>query len=591
MCYTIITDADGLKRESESVMKKVALLILSITILICLVACNQGQNQNPTPEHTHSFGEWSVTKNATCTEDGVKVRYCNCGEKQSESIPTLNHTVVIDEAVAPTCTEAGKTEGKHCSRCNKILEEQKEIPMTPHIYDDEHDKKCNVCNFERVINCAHDNPAKIEIIASVPATCQTTGLTEGMKCTACGTMVVPQTIIPTINCIESDWIVDIGATQTEDGKRHTECTMCGKLIKEEVISAKQLSYRLLSNNTYEISGLGECLDTEIIIPNEYNGLPVTSIGNYAFSNCSSLSSIVIPDSVTSIGNYAFSNCSSLSSVVIPDSVTSIGDSAFYSCSNLTFVVIGDSVTTIDDCAFSGCSSLTYVVIPDSVTYIGDCAFSGCSNLTNITVNEGNKYYKSIDGNLYTKDEKNLIQYAIGKQDKIFVVRDSVISIGFFAFQFCDNLSSVVIGDSVTTIDNHAFYDCDSLSSVVIGDSITSIGKYAFASCDSLSSVVIGDSVTSIGEGAFDFCSSLSSVVIGDSVTYIRDSAFSNCISLNSVVIGDSVTYIGGSAFYGCSNIKDVYYTGSEAEWKAITIDYYNDPLKNTTIHYNYIPEN
>ena len=81
------SNADGLKRESESVMKKIALLILSITILLCLVACNQGQNQVPTPEHTHSFGEWSVSKNATCTEDGVKARYCNCGEKQSESIP------------------------------------------------------------------------------------------------------------------------------------------------------------------------------------------------------------------------------------------------------------------------------------------------------------------------------------------------------------------------------------------------------------------------------------------------------------------------------------------------------------------------
>ena len=288
-------------------------------------------------------------------------------------------------------------------------------------------------------------------------------------------------------------------------------------------ASQGLEYESLGDGTCCVIGIGSCTDTDIVIPS-------TS-----------------PEG---------------------DIVTSIGDAAFSECSSLTSVIIGDSVTSIGDAAFIGCTGLTSVVIPDSVTSIGEGAFSYCFNLTNIAVNEGNKYYKSIDGNLYTKDEKNLIQYAIGKQDKIFVVRDSVISIGFFAFQFCDNLSSVVIGDSVTTIDNGVFYCCYNLTSIVIPDS-----------------------VTSIGEGAFSYCTSLSSVVIGDSVTYIRDSAFSNCISLNSVVIGDSVTYIGGGAFYGCSNIKDVYYTGTEKEWKAITIDYYNDPLKNTTIHYNYIPEN
>ena len=216
---------------------------------------------------------------------------------------------------------------------------------------------------------------------------------------------------------------------------------------------------------------------------------VTSIGDWAFYGCDSLSEVVIPSSVTSIGNRAFSGCGSLSEVVIPSSVTSIGDRAFAGCGSLSEVVIPSSVTSIGDRAFKDCGSLSSIVIPSSVTSIGDWAFYDCRSLSDI------------------------------------VIPSSVTSIGDWAFCGCRSLSDIVIPSSVTRIGNSVFRGCSSLSDIVIPSSVTSIGDWAFGGCGSLSSIVIPDSVTSIGCSAFFDCGSRSSIVIPSSVTSIGDSAF------------------------------------------------------------------
>jgi len=378
---------------------------------------------------------------------------------------------------------------------------------------------------------------------------------------------------------------------------------------EDVIKYSEgLEFTSNGDGTCYVSGIGTCTDTDIVIPpTSPDGDSVTEIGDnafaceelvsvtipnsvtsiddWAFAACNSLSNVIIPNSVTSIGGNAFVLCASLTSIVIPDSVTEIGEAAFAECLNLESVIIGNNVTSIAGYAFQNCTSLTNVTIPDSVEFIGRWAFWGCTSLTSISISDNvvnigsevfygctslktinvdaeNTNYQSIDGNLYTKDGKTLIQYAIGKKDTEFIIPNSVTSISYGAFYYCTNLTRITIPDSVITIGSDVFSECTSLESVTIPDNVTEIGEYAFFNCQSLTSVTIGDSVTTIG-----------------------DRAFYGCISLESITIPDGVTKIGGVAFYGCDSLRRVYYSGNKQEWSNISIGSYNDDLKDATRYY------
>ena len=204
--------------------------------------------------------------------------------------------------------------------------------------------------------------------------------------------------------------------------------------------------------------------TSIVIPNN-----VSTIGMAAFENCSKLTSVIIPDSVTIIDNNAFYDCSALMDVIMGNSVISIGAYAFAQCPSLTSVTIPGSVTCIGDGAFSRCYNLTSIKIPASVSTIGNYPFFNCSNLANIIVDKNNTTYKSIDGNLYSKDGTVLIAYAMGKTDTSFVIPDSVTTIGNYAFKYCSNLTSVTVGDSVTSIGVQAFDCCNNLKNVIFAN--------------------------------------------------------------------------------------------------------------------------
>ena len=311
-------------------------------------------DDEPDMPHEHTYTS-EVTREPLCDQVGEMTYTCTCGDSYTEPIAMIAHSVVIDEAVAPTCTATGLTEGKHCSVCGTVLVEQEVVSMVAHNYVD------GVCT-----ECGEPEPQP-----------PTAGL---------------------VFCLSADGmqysVTDYTGTATEV---YIPATYNGL----PVTSIGDEAFQFCSNLT------------GITIPNS-----VTSIGKSAFSVCSSLTSIKLPDSVTMIGEAAFSVCSSLTSITIPKGVTSIGERAYDSCSSLENIAVassnsvyhsaenciietesktlilgcknsviptGGSVTSIGNWAFLGCSGLTSIEIPDSVTSIGGGAFYACERLEGIAL--------------------------------------------------------------------------------------------------------------------------------------------------------------------------------------------------------------
>ena len=368
---------------------------------------------------------------------------------------------------------------------------------------------------------------------------------------------------------------------------------------------------------------GELLQGEITISDD-----VTSIGSYAFYNCTRLTSVTIGNSVTSIGYYAFYGCCNITKATIPtiaidlipkDNLQeviisggeNIGDNAFYNCSNLTSVTIDYGVTSIGKYAFHNCSNLTNIIILSSVNSIGKYAFNNCSA-------------EIIWGENLTITQIGEYAFA-GYEGASLTIPSSVESIGTGAFYGCTSLKNVYhTGDiaswcniSFGSSDANPIYYAENLyiegeliqGDLVIPDSVTGIGSFAFYGCTSLTSITIPDSVTNIGEWAFYDCSGLVNVyytgdiagwcnivgfnwsstpmeyasnlyingeliqgdlIIPNGVTSIEDAVFWGCTGLTSIVIPNSIENIRDGAFYGCTGLTDIYYTGDMADWCNIS---------------------
>lgn len=332
-------------------------------------------------------------------------------------------------------------------------------------------------------------------------------------------------------------------------------------------------------NLYGWSGFTQPTGALIIPENiQYDGTTyiVTSIGNYAFSNCGNLTSINLPIFVTSIGYGAFYGCSGLTGcITIPNSVIVIDSFAFYNCIGFTgSLTIPDSVTTIGSCAFSGCTGFVgFLTIGNSVTSIGSDAFYNCSGfIGNLTI-----------GNSVTTIGQRAFGNCSGFTGDL-IIGNSVTSIEYRAFYGCSGfMGNLTIGNSVTTIGYGAFSDCSGFTgNLVIPNSVTTIGYEAFSNCSGFTgTLTIPNSLATISEHAFYNCTGFTEVrynatncanaysntqpflgcngtlVIGDNVERIPDYMFNSASFTGSLIIGNSVTTIGQYAFYGCSG-----FTGS-----------------------------
>ena len=300
-----------------------------------------------------------------------------------------------------------------------------------------------------------------------------------------------------------------------------------------------LTWTLDSEGVLTISGSGDMHDYVYSSPWHENGNQIRSV--------------LMENGVTGIGNFAFFECISLTSMTIPDSVTCIGNCAFKDCSSLASVTIPDGVASIGVYAFCGCTSLKSVTIPDSVTSIGDYAFGFCTSLTGIWVDGGSSHYFSdASGVLFNKDKTVLAQCP-----------------GAFS-------GSYVIPDGVTSINDAAFVNCTSLTSVTIPDGVTNIGYEVFAGCTSLANMVLPNGVTRIGAEAFEWCTSMKNITIPDGVMSIGYDAFLNCKSLTNVYFTgteeawNGITIDGGNDALKNANIHYNYVSHTHSYKDIVT---------------------
>ncbi len=590
----------------------------------------------------HAWSEWMATAEPTEETEGAAERSCSaCAEKETKKLAPLSHTHVYTEAVtAPTCTERGYT--TYTCKCGDTYTDH-EVAALGHQYTSTVTAPTCTDDGETLFTCTCGYSYKepiAKLAHSYTAVVTTPTCTDGGYTThtcACGDTYTDQTtpatghkyiaVVTAPTCTQKGYTThtcicgesyqnnetDIVAHNYDE---NGQCATCDRKV-----SVGLEYYKVEGEDAYGVIGIGTCTDEIVVVPEVYNGMPVTyfwgigsdfselilpdsltGIGEGAFANCVSLTSFVIPKNVTSIAFDAFSGCTNLTSVALPDGLQHIASGAFYGCTNLQSIVFPESFLEIGGDSFKNCTSLTSVYIPKNTMIWGN-AFAGCSSLYEIRIASDHESYKSEDGVWFSKDGTTLMAYPAAKSDTSLTIPAGVTYISENAFIDCNNLQEIIVDPNNTmycSIDG-VLYDKNASqliyypggktdTSYVMPESITSVNNL---SCSALESITISDELY-LYDNIFIACPSLKEILVtptnssycsvdgilfsvnmtkliayprgkqesiytvADGVTHIGAYAFSNCTNLLQIVLPEGVAKYGNEAFSGCTNLTSIH---------------------------------
>lgn len=566
------------------------------------------------------------------TEEGTTEKVTTEDMTAEELITEHQHVERTIAKVEPTCTETGLTEGLQCDICKEILLEQEIISVIAHTYGDwVVDKQpepgvegnqyriCSMCsNIEgQTLDALYYSPG-LEYYSNEDGTC---------RVMAIGTCTDTNIVFPAV--YQGQTVASIEMTLPDYTTSVYIPSSVTQIHANMFYSCKHLTET--ENGVSYANGWALGVNPSFASITIREG--TIGIAAFAFRENETLTSVSIPESVRYIGEGAFYICPQLKEINLPKNLSEIHSSAFFLCSSLTSITIPSNVISIREGAFTGCSALTEIVIPERVQTIEPDAFSACTNLKTLSVHPDNEMYHSTNNCIIETKAKILVAgcqtsripddgsvtsignyafwacvglTAIAIPDNVteikgfafghctgltdVVVPDSVTRIERYAFVSCSNLVSIQLPPKLTNISENAFTECVSLQSISIPDNVTSISTYAFAECTGLTSVTLPRNLKSIWHGAFSGCSQLTHITIPSGTERIDTQAFERCYKIASVIIPDSVTSIRDGAFYGCTGLTDIYYTGTESEWKSITkATNWDIDTGSYTVHYNYVP--
>ena len=508
----------------------------ALAACLCLVAAAalgivfwQAKDPNGEPPlHTHVFGEWTITKEASCSEYGEETRLCACGEKETQSTARLPHfagawviekepTIKLPTPSDPSEREAGLM-CQFCSHCGAKLGEEL-IPATGSLG----------------LAYAVNPDGKTFMVAGIG------------------------------NCPDEDIVIPENFCGY-----HVTAIGDGAFMNCKTVKSVTLPDTITSIGNQAFAHCNELIS--LALP---EGL--LQIGEKAFWYCQNLESISVPQSVINIGKSAFEGCYELKNIILPDSLKKIEDGLFASCLNLKTISLPEGLESIGASAFENCTSLQEIIIPQSVTAIGKRAFSGCRSLTEIVLP---LLVRSIEE--YTFSDCFRLESVVLPQNVMRIERGAfyqclaliqmeiptgVTVIGPSAFINCQNLESVVLPEGLEVIEELAFMNCEKLNEIHIPDSVRWVGRSAFDGCDAL--IQVENGVGYVGNWAISAEKDLDEIVVREGTVGIATSAFYTHGEYIRVTLPSTLKYINKYAFASARYLETILFAGSETEWESV----------------------